>query len=132
MQQILSLELRKLQTEFLKKDEEVKKSAKVGDGEPTGAAKQGTPSTKKGYSKEISTYGEFCQIPTKILICSIVDKNFILNFFLRLGPVWQIHENLRQSERCSEGRQNTNTMPVQKQVWDLMVKQVCLQLTRKG
>ena len=62
VQRVLTVELRKLQTEYIHKEEELKKAS--GDASTNGldavaSAKPTVQSTPKGYTKEITTYGEW-------------------------------------------------------------------------
>ena len=63
IQGILTVELRKLQTEYIKKEEKIKEQGESGAetqnvvNAEAATAKPTVPSIRKGYTKEITTYG---------------------------------------------------------------------------
>ena len=66
IQGILSVELRKLQTDYINKDEKLKKQGNTaaddsqnGTDAAAATAKPTVQSVKRGYSKEISNYGKY-------------------------------------------------------------------------
>ena len=57
---ILGIELRKLQTELITKEEKLKKLQESAQATPVSQSSSSTSTGSTGYTKEITTYGKIC------------------------------------------------------------------------